>query len=146
MAIDSDAIFRAYVDFANTATNVIWARNSAMLVANSFLIIPLTSKVRSNLQRWIAVGGILVCILWLIMTLEGWRYYYEMHKYIAAAAPAGTFQFPQGFGRDIIFLCTVALIFVFVAIYVYWLSVHLRAPIAATTTSRRPSSVFETDG
>ena len=117
-------LFKADVDLANMSTQVVWARNSAMLVANSFIFVALgAAQVRQRIQLVIAVAGMLVCVLWLFMTLQGWgSYHYKMHDRISAVVP--DYPFGRKYLRDLIFDCNIALIGIFLSVYVIFFFIY----------------------
>jgi len=117
MAIsDPNVLFHAYVELANKSTEVVWARNAAMLIANSFLIAAMGLPNLRRIHGVITSAGIVVCLLWGAMTWIGWGYYYDMHKLITDAAPNLVFVETRYWG-DKIFWCNMVLILAFVVIY-----------------------------
>jgi hypothetical protein len=109
-------LFQADIDLANMSTEVIWLRNSAMLAAHSLMIVALGLAPLERLQLTIAVAGMAICLLWLVMTVAGWRYYYQMHERITAVEPSYVFVTTR-WGGDVIFICNALLILVFFIIY-----------------------------
>jgi hypothetical protein len=117
---DPTVLFKAYVDLANVSTHVIWARNSAMLVANSFMIVAFTGAELQAVQWTIALAGVAVCLLWLVMTCVGWSYFYQRHDHVTKDTDIPPFVRRKWIG-DVIFICNVALILVFLIIYLVFL-------------------------
>jgi hypothetical protein len=119
MAIsDPNVLFHAYVELANKSTEVVWARNAAMLIANSFLIAAMGLPNLRPIHGVITGVGMSVCVLWAVMTWLGWEYYYYMHDFITDAAPNLVFVRNRYFG-DWILICNMLLILAFFVIYYF---------------------------
>jgi hypothetical protein len=74
----SESLFGIYVQFLSAERQLIWDRFSAMLVANTIILNALTNTYNDSTE-WLftliaCVFGILLCIAWLMMTYEGWKY------------------------------------------------------------------------
>ena len=130
-ADDALAALKFYVDLANSEKQAIWARHATMVVGNSLLI----NAVRSDPFSWtnvsLCVAGLVLCILWGIMTWVGWTWFY---KAMADANklpidpllnPFSSFPNLGDRRRDKIFMCTMAVIVIFGLVYV----VALFAPL-----------------
>jgi hypothetical protein len=116
---DPAAFLKAYVDFANSERQVIWGRNSAMLVANSFMLTALGVSQFRTIQLAIASAGMVVCTLWFAMTLRGWHHYYQLHQNIKDISDI-SFEHVEPRRRyvyDLIFICTALLILLFFIIH-----------------------------
>ena len=61
------ALFSQHVAVINSERSTIWQRYSAMLVANSLILGFGPDSV------WVAIVGLVICILWAAMTHEGWK-------------------------------------------------------------------------
>jgi hypothetical protein len=127
-ASDAMATLKMYVDLANSERQAIWARNAAMLVGNSFIINAIKSepaKSEAGLNLFFSVAGIAICILWAIMTWEGWTWFYKSIvdarklPIVPQLNPFASYgkNFPDRHA-DTIFKCTMTVIVIFSAMYV----------------------------
>src|SRR5262245_19561453 len=65
-------IFQAHVNVINAEVAAIWQRNTAMIVANSFMLSAVNHTPR------IGAAGFVLCALLLLMTVRGWRHYLQL--------------------------------------------------------------------
>ena len=121
------AALKLYVDLANSERQAIWARNAAMLVGNSFVINAIKSepaKTEAGLNLFFSVAGLSLCIVWGIMVWDGWGWFYK-HMVAAKALPVppqinpfADFKELGDWTTDRIFKCTMAVVIIFVLMYV----------------------------
>ena len=131
---DPNVLFHAYVELANKSTEVVWVRNAAMLIANSFLVAALGFPNLQPIHAILTWAGMIVCVLWGIMTFVGWEYYYDMHQLVSLATGL-VFVETRYFG-DVVFICNMLLILVFFVIYFFaWRRLYRPAP--TTSIQRR---------
>jgi hypothetical protein len=49
----------------------IWARQTTMLIVNSLIV----NAARTD--TWLNVAGLALCVIWLIMTCTGWKWFHK---------------------------------------------------------------------
>jgi hypothetical protein len=128
---DELAVFQTYVDLINSERETIWARNNALLVANSLILGAIVASP-SGLweQRWVALSllgaGLFITLAWGAITVAGWHVL-ERHVKIAASLSSPCFaKLPKPFSkgashhheRGSIFILTLCMIGLFALIYV----------------------------
>lgn len=124
-------LFACHVQKLNVEKQLIWQRYTAMLLANSVLVGLLGVNLdslgpgSSNLREGICVLGIVLCVLWLVVTFNGWEIAGRRLKAAARfewpgfPSPIGTRLYPEWTGIwDWIRNCAVAAILVFVYFYI----------------------------
>jgi hypothetical protein len=122
-AKDAMAALKLYVDLANSERQAIWARTAAMLVGNSFIINAINSEPEDWLIPFFSVMGFILCIVWAIMTCNGWSWFYwSMRGGKNLPVPTQFNPFANLTGLDVyrsdkIFLCTMAVIAIFAIMY-----------------------------
>ena len=127
---DELAVFQAYVDLINSERETNWARNNAMLVANSLIlgaIIASPSGLSGPRGLTVALlgAGFLITLVWAAITVAGWNVL-DRHVKLAATLALPCFaQLPNPFSkgashhqtRGAIFILTLLTIAVFALIY-----------------------------
>jgi hypothetical protein len=123
---DAKATLKLYVDLINSERQAIWARNAALLVANSFIINAIKSELARS-EPWLnllfSFAGIAICVLWAIMTSVGWEYHNLLMRKAQELPVAPQLLNPfSSVGpdtyRDLIRGCTMGLIALFAFMYV----------------------------
>lgn len=125
---DELAVFQAYVGLINSERETNWARNNALLVANSLILGAMIASPTglSGQQGLTLLGaGFLVTLVWAAITIVGWNVL-DRHVKIAATLSSPCFaQLPNPFSkgashnhtRGAIFFLTLLMIAVFALIY-----------------------------
>lgn len=89
--IAQTSLFNSCVSVVNSERNAIWQRYSTMLIANS-IIIGFLVKHEFSQSLYVLAGsllGICLCILWFLITEDGWRFF-GLYSELA-----GRFQWPN---------------------------------------------------
>lgn len=127
---DELAVFQAYVDLINSERETNWARNNALLVANSLILgamiaSPTGLSGQPGLTLLLLGAGFLMTLVWAAITIAGWNVL-DRHVKIAATLSSPCFaQLPNPFSkgashhhtRGAIFFLTLLMIAVFALIY-----------------------------
>jgi hypothetical protein len=123
---DEIAVFQAYVSLINAERAAMWARHSALLVANSLI---LSALAISPKNKWtdaaLLAAGLLISGAWLVITREGWAAV-RRHVEIAGSFAASCFQrLPNPFSGDVygeaqttIYRLVLLVIALFVVMYI----------------------------
>jgi hypothetical protein len=119
------ATLKLHVDMANSEKQAIWARQASMVVGNSLLINAIEFEKGSWTGSILSIAGLLLCVLWGIITSDGWKWSYKPildAKKLPIPPELNPFSsFPhKGKGdrhSDVIFKCTMAMIGLFGLIY-----------------------------
>ncbi len=123
---DAMATLKLYIDLANSERAAIWSRNAAMLVGNSFIINAINSdaaRASIALHLVFSFAGLIICVLWAIMTWNGWGWFYS---YMRAANQLSLPLEMNPFAKlanilrrkDTIFVCTMLVIATFGMVYI----------------------------
>jgi hypothetical protein len=75
---DELAVFQAYVDLINSGRETNWARNNALLVANSLILgamiaSPTGLSGQQGLTLLLLGAGFLMTLVWAAITIAGWN-------------------------------------------------------------------------
>jgi len=127
---DELAVFQAYVDLINSERETNWARNNALLVANSLILgAMIASPTGLSGQRGLTVAllaaGFLMTLVWAAITIAGWNVLDRHVKIVATLSSPCFAQLPNPFSkgashhqtRGAIFILTMFMISVFALIY-----------------------------
>jgi len=120
------ATLKLHVDLANSEKQAIWARQASMVVGNSLLINAIELEKGSWIGSVLSVAGLFLCVLWGLMTWDGWGWFY---KSILDAKklpippelnPFSSLPHKDKGNRhsDTIFKCTMTMIVLFGLIYI----------------------------
>jgi hypothetical protein len=134
---DEMASLKLYVDLANSEKQAIWARHATMLVGNSLIV----NAVRSDIAKlepmttvFLNGAGLSLCIIWAVMTWTGWTWFYKcMAEGKKLNVPHNPFKNIEDLptiatrARDIIFICTMAVVVIFAAVYLVGLLPLIRS-------------------
>jgi hypothetical protein len=139
--VHSDAamtqLYSCYIQLINSERQAIWQRFAAMIMANSFLIGFLSKDNSQTVALSVTICGFAVTILWLLMTIRGWRHFFRLYQ--AAQAFSWT-ALPginptriglsglQAWWRDIVFLSALITIVIFLFLYI-GLAFYFAAPL-----------------
>lgn len=89
--IAQTGLFNSCISVVNSERSAIWQRYSTMLIANS-IIIGFLVKHEFGQSLFVLAGsvlGIFLCVLWWLITEDGWRFF-KLYSEIA-----GRFQWPN---------------------------------------------------
>lgn len=92
---DELAVFQAYVDLINSERETNWARNNALLVANSLILgamiaSPTGLSGQQGLTLLLLGAGFLITLVWAAITIAGWNVL-DRHVKIAATLSSPCF-------------------------------------------------------
>lgn len=119
-------IFNSLVSLRNYEVAAIWQRYSAMLLANSIVIFSISSDSPID-GTWSCIFGILICILWGMLTCSGWwildNNITNEHKYAESAFDEKDYALMHKrsylwHGIDIIKWMALSVIVLFISFYV----------------------------
>ncbi|MBI3241633.1 MAG: hypothetical protein HYZ49_05000 [Chloroflexi bacterium] len=74
---DIRTAYQSAIDMASHEGDGVWARFNVILVANSILLLALTTATRQLPENWDAIlslAGIVLCIMWLLLMKRGFTY------------------------------------------------------------------------
>jgi hypothetical protein len=124
------AVFQAYIDLINSERETNWARNNALLVANSLILGAIIASPNGltgdrGLTVALLAAGFLITVVWGAITIAGWSVL-DRHVKLAATLSSPCFaKLPNPFSkgashhqtRGAIFILTLLMISVFALIY-----------------------------
>jgi len=82
---DIRVAYQGAIDMATHEGDGVWARFNVILVANSVLLLALTTSTRQLPEGWdamLSIAGIVLCVVWLLLMKRGFTY--ETYYVIAA--------------------------------------------------------------
>jgi hypothetical protein len=86
------AVYSTIVSIANLKAQVVWQRYNAMLIANSVISYAVNStamQTHPRVKAALDVIGLLLCVLWAVLTWEGW------HVWNTCTTMAARFRWPK---------------------------------------------------
>lgn len=118
------AVYHSHVDILNSERETIWARNNALLVANTLLIglIFGQSITSPELKLIVSAVGFAVCAAWLMMTYRGWELLQKHVNNIGSIDTLGLVGVPNPYpppfnARETIYWTTMFVIAAFAILY-----------------------------
>jgi hypothetical protein len=117
---------KLYVVLANSERQAIWARHATMLVANSLMVNVAhdAAKNGSGDALFLNVAGLALCLIWLVMICDGYRWFWksmEEGKALPVSDPSlnpfARIQDISDWRKDWLFLCAVVVPVIFAAVY-----------------------------
>jgi hypothetical protein len=121
------AVLKMHVDVSNGEKQAIWARQATMLVGNSLIVNAAWSdaaKLDAGATLFLNGAGLLLCLVWVVMTWNGWGWFHESlagAKRVPIAPALNPFAGipdPYRRWRDSIFVCALLVVAIFAGIYV----------------------------
>ena len=98
------AVFQAYIDLINSERETNWARNNALLVANSLILGAIIASPNGltgdrGLTVALLAAGFLITVVWGAITIAGWSVL-DRHVKLAATLSSPCFaKLPNPFSK-----------------------------------------------
>jgi hypothetical protein len=76
--VAATALYNTIVSRANVEAQVVWQRYNSILIANSVILYAVNSTAMEShprLKALLGVIGLLLCVLWGVLTWEGWHFW-----------------------------------------------------------------------
>ena len=153
---DTLSALKLFADMSNAEKQAIWARHATMVVGNSLII----NAIRTDVPKpdafntlFLNAAGLLLCIVWFVMTWVGWGWFYKSMVDATKVSndpmlnPFASYPRLASRRSDTVFLCASAVVLIFASMYVVGLLplVHIRAaaPVAGSTSAQQTGGVFK---